>query len=140
MSKTTIVLIDRQLVLRRMLRFAMELQGYQTVEADDIDGVHAVLAASGRNLLVVGVYPGEDDVRALVDEIRRQPAYGSLPILLVGDKHLRTDWDLRAIGGCAWLDKPFRMRDLHAFVDSLFDNVAPPSRQLAPAASELRHV
>ena len=130
----TVVLTDSQIVLKRMLRFAMELQGYRVVDTDDAAGAQAALAGDHCDLLVAGVYPDREETRALISAVRCQPQHDSLPILLVGEPQLRADWDLRAIGTCAWLDKPFRMGELHALVESLLRGMTlPPSRPAAQA-------
>jgi hypothetical protein len=49
-----------------------------------------------------------------------------LPILLVGENHFKGEWNLRGIGNCAWLDRPFHMGELHGSVESLLGNVLLP--------------
>jgi hypothetical protein len=40
--------------------------------------------------------------------------------------------DLQTIGNCAWLDKPFRMGELHSLVESLLGSVSPSGDRFGP--------
>jgi len=123
MSKTVVV-IDKQAVARHMLRFALELQEYRVVEVEDVSGALGALASRNPDLLVIGISPFAADCKDLVGEVRRRPDLDDLPILLVGENRFKDEWDLPMIGNCAWLNKPFRMGELHGLVDSLLSNVS----------------
>lgn len=122
----TIVVIDNQVVSRHMLRFALELQAYRVVEVEDVAGAFGVLASRNPDLLVVGINPAAADCSELVGELRRRPDMSGLPILLVGENHYKGEWDLRRIGNCSWLNKPFRMGELHGSVENLLGNALLP--------------
>jgi DNA-binding NtrC family response regulator len=124
-----VLLIDSQMATRRMHRFAMELLEYRVVELDNQAGVLAELSGSCPELLILGVNADDAGRQNLLSQLRQQPAFDALPVLLIGEDHLRSNWDLRAIGHCAWLNKPFRIGELHDQVATLMAPVFPPLGQ-----------
>lgn len=132
----TVVVLDNQVVARHMLRFALELQQYRVVEAENGAAALNVLASRDPALLVLGVNPAADDNCALVAELRRRHDLGALPILLVGAAHCRAAWDMRSIGNCLWLDKPFRVGELHGAVESLLGIQPPAERARRPCSAD----
>jgi DNA-binding response OmpR family regulator len=128
MAKTVLVL-DKQKVTRGMLRFAMELQGFPVVDAETADEAFAILCRGGVDLLVIGINGDNDDNADMISQVRLHPDLETLPILLVGENHLKSLLALKAFGCCAWLNKPFRMNEIHLQVESLLTNVAPACRE-----------
>jgi DNA-binding response OmpR family regulator len=123
MAKTVLV-IDSHVAVRKMLNFALEVQGCRTVGVDG-GGAADTLEALGRggiDLLVLGINGPDDENSTLVGQVRLQPDLEGLPILLVGEPRLKLHYDLRAIGSCAWLNKPFRMHEIQGLVENLFGN------------------
>lgn len=115
----TIMIFDRQAIARRLLRFALELQGFLVIEMGDRFGALETLTSSRPDLLVIGVDPADSGRHDLADSVRRRPGLEELPLLFVGERPCRDRLDLRMIGNCAWLDKPFRMQELLGLVESL---------------------
>lgn len=128
MNKTVLVL-DKQKVTRGMLRFAMELQGFRVVDTEIATEAFAVLCRGGVDLLVIGINDCNDDNANMISQVRLHPQLEVLPILLVGENHLKSLQALREFGCCAWLNKPFRMNEIHLQVESLIANVAPACRE-----------
>ncbi|MCM2264115.1 MAG: hypothetical protein NDI73_02875 [Desulfuromonadales bacterium] len=126
----SVLLIDKHAAARGMLRFALELQGYRVAEADGASGVPGALAAGNPDLLVIGVDPSDTGSGDLIKEVRWRPGLGSLPILLVGEDRYADQWDLRMIGNCAWLNKPFCMGELPGLIESLLGAVSLPGDRL----------
>lgn len=127
MTKTALV-IDSHVAVRQMLNFALEVQGCRTAGVAGVSDPFEVLMHGGIDLLVLGIY-GPDDVNStLIREVRLQPDLEGLPILLVGEPRLKIHYDLRAIGSCAWLNKPFRMHEIQGLVESMLNNAPMKSR------------
>lgn len=122
----TVLIIDRQAIARRLLRFALELQGYRVVEAGDLFGALDALAGCQPHLLVIGIESIEMDIPELVLAARRQLALNDLPVLLLGEEQCRERADLRLIDRCAWLNKPFRIGELDSLVEGLLGSVPLP--------------
>ena len=128
MAKAVLVL-DKQKVTREMLRFAMELQGFRVVDAVRADAAFADLCRDDFDLLVIGINDDNDDNADMVRQVRRHPDMEALPILLVGENHLKSLFAMREFSCCAWLDKPFRMNEIHLQVESLIVNIVPACRE-----------
>lgn len=126
----SVLLIDRHAATRGMLRFALEMQGYRVVEADNLSRVADALTSGNPDLLVVGVDPADAVSGDLVKEVRWRPGLDSLPILLVGEERYAAQWDLVMIGNCAWLNKPFQMGDLPGMIESLLGAAPLPENRI----------
>ena len=115
-----VLVLDKQVATRRMLRFAMELQGFQVAEADDVPGaLNELSCRGGIDLLVIGLNAPDDDNAGAIDQVRHLLGQSELPILLVCEKRFKIQRDLCEIGFCAWLNKPFRMIEIQQLVDRL---------------------
>ena len=68
----------------------------------------------------------------MIDQVRSREGLAELPILLVGDRRHQAFRNLRELGCCAWLDKPFRVTDVQERVTRLLGTV---SRPAAPATN-----
>jgi len=115
----TLLIVDSHVASRRMLSFALEMQGHCIIDVADRSAAHAVLTANRVDLLVIGFNAEEDENAALVAHVRQRKDLSELPILLVGSSHRRELHDLWATGNCAWLDKPLRLGEVHSAVESL---------------------
>lgn len=122
----TVAVIDTHVASRHMLRFALEMQSYKVIEVDDVAGAFAVLSIRNPDLLVIGIDPSVAECRDLVGMLRSNPEMNGLPILLVGEDLFKEAWDLRGIGNCSWLNRPFRVGELHSSVESLLGNALAP--------------
>lgn len=132
------VLIDSQVAARHMLRFAMELNGYRVAELEHASGTLAALAGACPGLLVLGIHPSDPGQQTLLSRVRQQPVLAVLPVLLVGENRFRPSWDLWTTGNCAWLDKPFRIGELHRVLDNLLAQ-AGLSLPWRTASRDMRH-
>ncbi len=128
MAKPVLVL-DKQKVTRGMLRFAMELQGFPVVDVETADEAFVILCRGDFDLLVIGINGDNDDNAEMISLVRLHPDWEALPILLVGENHLKSLHALKEFSCCTWLNKPFRMSEIHLQVESLLTNVAPACRE-----------
>ena len=135
-----VLVLDRQMATRRMLCFAMELQGFQVAEAEDVPGALKAAASRGTvDLLVIGLNAPDDDNAGAIDQVRRVLGLGELPILLVGEKRFATHRDLRELGFCAWLNKPFRLAEIHELAERLLGDTPFAASPAAAMADGGRH-
>jgi two-component system, cell cycle sensor histidine kinase and response regulator CckA len=83
MSGQTVMVVEDNPITRKMVRVALESEGYRVVEADDGRSALAVAAERRPDLLVLDyVLPDTDGLR-LLEELRLQAGCESLPALLV---------------------------------------------------------
>ncbi|GEM_PF-6913785 len=114
-----ILISDTQLANRRMLRFAMNLKGCEVIESADADEVLAIMRQQRVDLLLVSLYPHERDGYGVLEKLRDEYSPDRLPVILIGDMVLRSDFDPLLWCGRAWLDRPFRVSDLMSLVDDI---------------------
>jgi len=106
-----ILVVDDEPLVRRQLRRSLELQGYETVEAEDGASCLALLEGMLPSLVILdATMPGLSGAD-VVREIRRREL--ALPIVLTSgymDTALRDDLEPSAID--AFLAKPYRLQEL----------------------------
>jgi len=139
MSKV-ICVVDDQPSLRQMIRFSLNVNGLQVLEAEN--GVEALglLARHDVDMLIIDwQMPGMDGME-LIRRLRGNEGYGDIPIVVIS---CRDDINARkealSLGVINWLKKPFRLVELQRVVESGLGSVPNPSgHNLDNCASENR--
>ena len=131
----TVLIVDRQLSTRRMLRFALELQDVGIAEADGATAALALLERGQVDLMIVAFESPDEEHVGIIDQVRGSGDFADLPIMLVGDPRHRAFRDLRELGRCVWLDKPFRVTDVHERLGRLIDILPRP----VPPGAKRKH-
>lgn len=110
-----VLLVEDEAPLRRLALRALEAAGHSVVEAEDVEGAYAAIAAGMPDLVVTDVMlAGGGDGYVLARALRER--YPALPIMLVsGYAEGAVGRDLGA-EGLGFLAKPFRTADLVAAV------------------------
>jgi len=117
-----IMTVDDSVSLRKLVASALQAGGHQVSEADS--GAAALNVARGTSFdLVISDLnmPGMDGL-TLVGELRKLPAYRTVPILI-----LTTEMDpqkkqaAKAAGATGWLVKPFDATQLLATIRKVLD-------------------
>ena len=98
MSAATILTIEDNPITRKMLRLALESEGYRVEEAEDGRAALAAVAACRPALIVLDYVLPDCDGLTLLDEIRRQAGDPQLPALVVTGMTSRLE-ELRAGAG-----------------------------------------
>lgn len=125
MSKT-ICIVDDQPSLRQMLRFALVVQGYNIIEAEN--GIEAVklLAKEDVDILVVDWQMPVMDGIELVRVLRDKPEFDDLPIVMVSCwDDITARREAYSLGVNTWLKKPFRMAEIQSVVETALMTVTP---------------
>ena len=123
----SVLIVDRQVATRRMLRFALEIQDVRIAEADGAAAALALLERGQIDLMIIGFENPDEENVGIIDQVRGRDGLEELPILLVSDRRHRAFRNLRELGRCAWLDKPFRVTDVHERVGRLIDIIPRPA-------------
>jgi two-component system chemotaxis response regulator CheY len=107
MSARILVVEDSHSV-RRLIRSALEIGGYEVLEREDGESGLAALQEAPPDLVIADVYmPGMDGL-SLVRSIRGLRAFRFLPILILtteSDDTMKQNG--RAAGATGWIVKPF---------------------------------
>jgi len=116
MSARILVVEDSQSI-RRLIRAALESDGYEVMERADGESGLAALQEAPPDLVITDVYmPGMDGL-SLVRSIRALRAFRFLPILIIttesGDTMKQSG---RAAGATGWIVKPFEDERLRQVV------------------------
>jgi DNA-binding response OmpR family regulator len=111
---------------RRMLRFALGLKGCEVLESGDLDESLALLEKRRIDLLLVSLYAQDPFGSGLLEYLSAARVTAALPVILVGDSLLRTEYQETLWRGTAWLDRPFRVSELMGLVDNLFKQLPLP--------------
>ncbi len=131
MNSSTIMIIDDEPQMRKLIRMFLEKEGYTVVEATD--GVHALslIAKTDPQLLLVDVMMPYMDGFTFAKEIKRT---STIPLIFLSAKG--DEWDKiqgLKLGGDDYIVKPFLPGELLARIESVLRR----SYQNKPAADTL---
>lgn len=116
MSKT-VMTVDDSRTMREMVAFTLKGAGYSVVEA--ADGQQALRAMNGSkiDLVIADLNMPVMDGLSLIRNLRANPAYRTLPILmLTTESDERKKAEGRAAGATGWIVKPFNPEKLISVV------------------------
>jgi len=121
-----ILISDAHMANRRMLRFAMDLKGCEVLECTEAEELPAIFQRHRINLVLVSLYPQESAGYATLEKLHAYFTPETLPVIMIGDIVLRAEFDKRLWNGRAWLNRPFRVSELMALVDSILSQPQSP--------------
>ena len=119
MRTSCILIADMHMASRQMLRFALELKGWKAVDADSAPPALELLAEGGFGLILISLYPGESVGRTVLEGLCDPGRSSALPVILIGDPMLRVEFAALLWRATAWIDRPFRVSELTALVESV---------------------
>ena len=115
----TVLVVDDQASLRQMVRFALQFQGLNVVEAENGREALAQLAVQRIDLVVTDWKMPEMDGLELIRRIRQTEGLEALPIVLVSCvRDIEAKREAQAAGTMVWLQKPFRMSEIQTVVET----------------------
>jgi len=115
----TVLVVDDQPGLRQMVRFALQLEGFVVIEAED--GVQALnlLHSQQVSVLVTDWMMPNMDGLELIRAVRQAPWGESLPVIIISCFNDRTAKQVALeTGALTWLKKPFRMKEIQLAVET----------------------
>ena len=103
-----ILIVEDSRSMRRIVRSALESDGYQVAESEDGRQALNALREVAPHLIITDINMPEVDGISLVREIRRLPSFRFTPVLILttesGDDMKESG---RAAGATGWIVKPF---------------------------------
>lgn len=127
-----ILIVDDSTSMRRMVAFTLKEAGHQVSEAEDGSRALDTASRTAIDLVVSDMsMPGMSGIE-LVGALRRLPAFGAKPILmLTTETSDEAKQQAQAAGADGWIVKPFNPERLVAVVDKVLGRLAvtPPDRQ-----------
>lgn len=117
----TILVVDDSIYVRRMVRFALPLQSFKILEAND--GADAIKCFENNkiDLLITDLRMPNMDGFALIRELRSRPDLEYLPIImLTGESSEECRAEARQVGVSAFIVKPFLPEQISGLILSIF--------------------
>lgn len=113
----TILVVDDHASIRQMVRFALQLQGYQVVEAANGEEALCLLAGQAVDLLVTDWWMPIMDGSELLRRMREHAEWQQLPVVVIScENSPATQRQAREFGILLWMKKPFRMAEIQGAV------------------------
>lgn len=129
MSKV-VCIVDAQPGQRKMLRFALGIQGYEVLEIENGDDALAVISSHHVDMLITDWQMPDMDGLELVRCLRKTRDYAELPVAIVSCRDdLEARAEARSLGVTSWLKKPFRIMELQIMVENALAASSPQSGQ-----------
>ncbi|WP_298432447.1 response regulator [uncultured Jannaschia sp.] len=134
MTRKTILIVDDDEKVRRLIARTLEADGFNVAEAGDIASARASLAAARPSLVTLDLDLGGEDGLDLARDIR---SAGNIPIVMVTGKGEVIDRVVGLeLGADDYIAKPFHVRELLARVRSVLRRSA-SSAPTPPADNEM---
>jgi CheY-like chemotaxis protein len=117
-----VLICDNEEALRALVRGALELDGYELVEARDGDESVALARAWEPDLIVLDMMmPGRTGLEVL-NELRTESRFAATPVIMLTARAQAADRDAAAEAGATeFLPKPFSPLALASLVEELLN-------------------
>ena len=126
MAFGTVVLVDDEAVLTRVVSEVLESYGLEVHSASDSTEALGLLHKVKPDLLITDIMMPEVDGLMLVRLLRSDPEWASLPVLVVSALASPSDKsDAGTAGASAFLQKPFTKDELRAAVEAFIPLAQP---------------
>lgn len=131
-----ITIIEDDESIRELVRVTLEAFGYEVLAYESAEEALAAIREQTPDLAVFDVMlPGMDGVTA-VRQLRTDPKYVTLPVLMLTAKGSETDKVIGLDAGADdYLTKPFGVLELAARIRSLLRRAKQPTQERAPVLS-----
>lgn len=116
----TIMTVDDSAIVRKMVSFTLENEGYQVVEAED--GVDALEKLTGNrvNMILTDLNMPKMDGLEFIRRVRQGNGCKFVPIVMLTTESQTDKKSLgKAAGATGWIVKPFKPQQLLAVVKKL---------------------
>jgi DNA-binding response OmpR family regulator len=120
MPDASVLVVDDDPVIRRMLQLSYESEGFQVATAaDGVEGLEA-LRANPPDILILDIMMPKLDGMKVMDELKADERLKSIPVILLSAKATSLDIDLGLKAGAAdYVTKPFDPMELVARTKSV---------------------
>lgn len=120
MAEQTVLVVDDEFAIRDMLRMALELAGFQCLEADNIHDAHCVIVDERPDIVLLDwMLPGGSGIE-LLRRLKRDDSTRDLPVIMLTAKTAEDNVVQGLdVGADDYITKPFAPRQLIARVNAL---------------------
>ena len=125
MPDASVLVVDDDPVIRRMLQLSYESEGFEvTTAADGVEGLEA-LRTSPPDVLILDIMMPKLDGMKVMDELKSDERLRSIPVILLSAKATSLDIELGMKAGAAdYVTKPFDPLDLVARTKSVLTSAS----------------
>lgn len=113
MDKKTVLVVDDDEDLVKMLKFRIEGEGYEFMSAGDGKEMLQLLKVKTPNVIVLDVMLPNMDGYTALREMRKEEKYNNIPVIVLTAKEKKRLEDLFTLENIAFfMEKPFDMKEL----------------------------
>lgn len=117
----SILVVDDDADIRKVLRANLEDQGYDVREADGGESAIVEVESAAPDLVILDVMMPEVDGYDVLTKLRSRPETENLPVVLLTARRQESDvWEGWSSGADYYMTKPFKMTELVRFVQYVF--------------------
>lgn len=128
-TKPRILIVDDEPDLLTVLRFGLEVEGFEVIEASDGEQGLTMARESSPDLMVLDLMLPRMDGYKVCRALKFDERYRRIPIFILSARSGETDRQLAMdVGADTYITKPYDMRDL---VTRIRARIAPESRAAA---------
>jgi two-component system phosphate regulon response regulator PhoB len=120
MKEATILIVDDESSIREMLRMVLDIAGFNSLEADNIEDAHRLIIDHSPSLVLLDwMLPGGSGIE-LLHRLKRQEHTAELPVIMLTAKTSEENVvQGLEVGADDYVTKPFAPRELVARINSL---------------------
>lgn len=125
-QKPTILIVDDEDAIREMVRFTLELEGFECLQAASARAAHAVIVDARPDLVLLDWMMPDVNGYELLRRLRREDSTASLPVIMLTAR-VEEGSRVRGLEGGAddYIAKPFSTRELVARIRALLRRTLP---------------
>ena len=103
-----VLIVDDSVSMRQMVGFTLRQGGYEVIEAEHGQDALNKLSGAAVDLILTDLNMPVMDGITLIQNVRKQPAHKSKPILMLTTEGLAAKKEqVKAAGATGWIVKPF---------------------------------
>lgn len=120
MAEHTVLIVDDEFAIRDMLRMALEISGYDCLEADNIQDAHRIVVDDRPNIVLLDwMLPGGSGLE-LLRRLKRGDTTKNIPVIMLTAKTAEDNViQGLEVGADDYMTKPFAPRELIARIKAL---------------------
>jgi two-component system chemotaxis response regulator CheY len=131
MKRKKVLLVEDNDYVRQLVSLILRDRGYSVIEAMDGQDAFNKLLETEVKIVISGLRLSRADGMEFITELRKKPAYKSLPVVVLSSEfrdHKRREAEEAGIS--SWIAKPFIPRQLISTVERLWNNSLSPQEVL----------
>ena len=125
MTDKTVLIVDDESAIREMITVALQMAGYQCLEAQDAQSAHALIVDHQPDIILLDwMMPGVSGIE-LARRLKREPASADIPIIMLTARS-EEDNKIQGLeaGADDYITKPFSPRELIARLKAVLRRTA----------------